>query len=152
MKKDRTNENGVFNLNSIREVTESIIKQLEEIGSKDGEISDDFARVVIWQKGHLWNAKYFCLDMDHTIFPKDSAWLEDITYDDPAAIIMNASCFCNLGKNPDELITKVHHRYVNAIDTIDDFIREYSGIFPSEIIEKNYRDDEWFAPLSSMAV
>ena len=49
------------------------------------ELRDGIAWVAFWKQGRSWNAEYFHLDMDDTLYPEDRSRLEEIKSTDPAA-------------------------------------------------------------------
>lgn len=53
------------------------------------ELRDGIAWVAFWKQGRSWNAEYFHLDMDDTLYPEDRSRLEEIKSIDPAAVILN---------------------------------------------------------------
>ena len=55
------------------------------------ELRDGIAWVAFWKQGRSWNAEYFHLDMDDTLYPVDRSRLEEIKSTDPAAPIAAAS-------------------------------------------------------------
>ena len=52
------------------------------------ELRDGIAWVAFWKQGRSWNAEYFHLDMDDTLYPEDRSRLEEIKSIDPAAVIL----------------------------------------------------------------
>ena len=40
------------------------------------ELRDGIAWVAFWKQGRSWNAEYFHLDMDDTLYPEDRSRLE----------------------------------------------------------------------------
>ena len=42
------------------------------------ELRDGIAWVAFWKQGRSWNAEYFHLDMDDTLYPEDRSRLEEI--------------------------------------------------------------------------
>ena len=53
------------------------------------ELRDGIAWVAFWKQGRSWNAEYFHLDMDDTLYPEDRSRLEEIKSIDTAAVILN---------------------------------------------------------------
>ena len=47
------------------------------------ELRDGIAWVAFWKQGRSWNAEYFHLDMDDTLYPEDRSRLEEIKSIDP---------------------------------------------------------------------
>ena len=41
------------------------------------ELRDGIAWVAFWKQGRSWNAEYFHLDMDDTLYPEDRSRLEE---------------------------------------------------------------------------
>ena len=61
------------------------------------ELRDGIAWVAFWKQGRSWNAEYFHLDMDDTLYPEDRSRLEEIKSIDPAAVILNGYYCGHLG-------------------------------------------------------
>ena len=127
------------------------------------ELRDGIAWVAFWKQGRSWNAKYFHLDMDDTLYPEDRSRLEEIKSIDPAAVILNGYYCGHLGEDMslDELTAGVRYHYENSMNDIDGFIGAHDDRLPPEVIEearaaaheaglpfseKPYRDGEDFNP------
>ena len=127
------------------------------------ELRDGIAWVVFWKQGRSWNAEYFHLDMDDTLYPEDRSRLEEIKSIDPAAVILNGYYCGHLGEDMslDELTAGVRYHYENSMNDIDGFIGAHDDRLPPEVIEKAraaaheaglpfsekpYRDGEDFNP------
>ena len=127
------------------------------------ELRDGIAWVAFWKQGRSWNAEYFHLDMDDTLYPEDSSRLEEIKSTDPAAVILNGYYCGHLGEDMslDELTAGVRYHYENSMNDIDGFIGAHDDRLPPEVIEearaaaheaglpfseKPYRDGEDFNP------
>ena len=127
------------------------------------ELRDGIAWVAFWKQGRSWNAEYFHLDMDDTLYPEDRSWLEEIKSTDPAAVILNGYYCGHLGEDMslDELTAGVRYHYENSMNDIDGFIGAHDDRLPPEVIEearaaaheaglpfseKPYRDGEDFNP------
>ena len=127
------------------------------------ELRDGIAWVAFWKQGRSWNAEYFHLDMDDTLYPEDRSRLEEIKSIDPAAVILNGYYCGHLGEDMslDELTAGVRYHYENSMNDIDGFIGAHDARLPPEVIEearaaaheaglpfseKPYRDGEDFNP------
>ena len=127
------------------------------------ELRDGIAWVAFWKQGRSWNAEYFHLDMDDTLYPEDRSRLEEIKSTDPAAVILNGYYCGHLGEDMslDELTAGVRYHYENRMNDIDGFIGAHDDRLPPEVIEearaaaheaglpfseKPYRDGEDFNP------
>jgi len=127
------------------------------------ELRDGIAWVAFWKQGRSWNAEYFHLDMDDTLYPEDRSRLEEIKSTDPAAVILNGYYCGHLGEDMslDELTAGVRYHYENSMNDIDGFIGAHDDRLPPEVIEearaaaheaglpfseKSYRDGEDFNP------
>ena len=127
------------------------------------ELRDGIAWVAFWKQGRSWNAEYFHLDMDDTLYPEDRSRLEKIKSIDPAAVILNGYYCGHLGEDMslDELTAGVRYHYENSMNDIDGFIGAHDDRLPPEVIEearaaaheaglpfseKPYRDGEDFNP------
>ena len=127
------------------------------------ELRDGIAWVAFWKQGRSWNAEYFYLDMDDTLYPEDRSRLEEIKSIDPAAVILNGYYCGHLGEDMslDELTAGVRYHYENSMNDIDGFIGAHDDRLPPEVIEKAraaaheaglpfsekpYRDGEDFNP------
>ena len=127
------------------------------------ELRDGIAWVAFWKQGRSWNAEYFHLDMDDTLYPEDRSRLEEIKSTDPAAVILNGYYCGHLGEDMslDELTAGVRYHYENSMNDIDGFIGAHDDRLPPEVIEearaaaheaglpfseKPYRDGENFNP------
>ena len=127
------------------------------------ELRDGIAWVAFWKQGRSWNAEYFHLDMDDTLYPEDRSRLEEIKSTDPAAVILNGYYCWHLGEDMslDELTAGVRYHYENSMNDIDGFIGAHDDRLPPEVIEearaaaheaglpfseKPYRDGEDFNP------
>ena len=127
------------------------------------ELRDGIAWVAFWKQGRSWNAEYFHLDMDDTLYPEDRSRLEEIKRTDPAAVILNGYYCGHLGEDMslDELTAGVRYHYENSMNDIDGFIGAHDDRLPPEVIEearaaaheaglpfseKPYRDGEDFNP------
>ena len=127
------------------------------------ELRDGIAWVAFWKQGRSWNAEYFHLDMDDTLYPEDRSRLEEIKSTDPAAVILNGYYCGHLGEDMslDELTAGVRYHYENSMNDIDGFIGAHDDRLSPEVIEearaaaheaglpfseKPYRDGEDFNP------
>ena len=127
------------------------------------ELRDGIAWVAFWKQGRSWNAEYFHLDMDDTLYPEDRSRLEEIKSIDPAAVILNGYYCGHLGEDMslDELTAGVRYHYENSMNDIDGFIGAHDDRLSPEVIEearaaaheaglpfseKPYRDGEDFNP------
>ena len=127
------------------------------------ELRDGIAWVAFWKQGRSWNAEYFHLDMDDTLYPEDRSRLEEIKSIDPAAVILNGYYCGHLGEDMslDELTAGVRYHYENSMNDIDGFIGAHDDRLPPEVIEearaaaheaglpfseKPYRDGDDFNP------
>lgn len=127
------------------------------------ELRDGIAWVAFWKQGRSWNAEYFHLDMNDTLYPEDRSRLEEIKSIDPAAVILNGYYCGHLGEDMslDELTAGVRYHYENSMNDIDGFIGAHDDRLPPEVIEKAraaaheaglpfsekpYRDGEDFNP------
>ena len=127
------------------------------------ERRDGIAWVAFWKQGRSWNAEYFHLDMDDTLYPEDRSRLEEIKSTDPAAVILNGYYCGHLGEDMslDERTAGVRYHYENSMNDIDGFIGAHDDRLPPEVIEearaaaheaglpfseKPYRDGEDFNP------
>ena len=127
------------------------------------ELRDGIAWVAFWKQGRSWNAEYFHLDMDDTLYPEDRSRLEEIKSIAPAAVILNGYYCGHLGEDMslDELTAGVRYHYENSMNDIDGFIGAHDDRLPPEVIEearaaaheaglpfseKPYRDGEDFNP------
>ena len=127
------------------------------------ELRDGIAWVAFWKQGRSWNAEYFHLDMDDTLYPEDRSRLEEIKSIDPAAVILNGYYCGHLGEDMslDELTAGVRYHYENSMNDIDGIIGAHDDRLPPEVIEearaaaheaglpfseKPYRDGEDFNP------
>ena len=127
------------------------------------ELRDGIAWVAFWKQGRSWNAEYFHLDMDDTLYPEDRSRLEEIKSTDPAAVILNGYYCGHLGEDMslDELTAGVRYHYENSMNDIDGFIGAHDDRLPPEVneearaaaheaglpfSEKPYRDGEDFNP------
>ena len=127
------------------------------------ELRDGIAWVAFWKQGRSWNAEYFHLDMDDTLYPEDRSRLEEIKSIDPAAVTLNGYYCGHLGEDMslDELTAGVRYHYENSMNDIDGFIGAHDDRLPPEVIEearaaaheaglpfseKPYRDGEDFNP------
>ena len=127
------------------------------------ELRDGIAWVAFWKQGRSWNAEYFHLDMDDTLYPEDRSRLEEIKSIDPAAVILNGYYCGHLGEDMslDELTAGVRYHYEISMNDIDGFIGAHDDRLPPEVIEearaaaheaglpfseKPYRDGEDFNP------
>ena len=127
------------------------------------ELRDGIAWVAFWKQGRSWNAEYFHLDMDDTLYPEDRSRLEEIKSTAPAAVILNGYYCGHLGEDMslDELTAGVRYHYENSMNDIDGFIGAHDDRLPPEVIEearaaaheaglpfseKPYRDGEDFNP------
>ena len=81
------------------------------------ELRDGIAWVAFWKQGRSWNAEYFHLDMDDTLYPEDRSRLEEIKSIDPAAVILNGYYCGHLGEDMslDELTAGVRYHYENSM-------------------------------------
>ena len=88
------------------------------------ELRDGIAWVAFWKQGRSWNAEYFHLDMDDTLYPEDRSRLEEIKSTDPAAVILNGYYCGHLGEDMslDELTAGVRYHYENSMNDIDGFL------------------------------
>ena len=102
------------------------------------ELRDGIAWVAFWKQGRSWNAEYFHLDMDDTLYPEDRSRLEEIKSTDPAAVILNGYYCGHLGEDMslDELTAGVRYHYENSMNDIDGFIGAHDGRLPPEVIEE----------------
>ena len=102
------------------------------------ELRDGIAWVAFWKQGRSWNAEYFHLDMDDTLYPEDRSRLEEIKSIDPAAIILNGYYCGHLGEDMslDELTAGVRYHYENSMNDIDGFIGAHDDRLPPEVIEE----------------
>ena len=127
------------------------------------ELRDGIAWVAFWKQGRSWNAEYFHLDMDDTLYPEDRSRLEEIKSTDPAAVILNGYYCGHLGEamSLDELTAGGRYHYENSMNDIDGFIGAHDDRLPPEVIEEArataheaglpfsenpYRDGEDFNP------
>ena len=127
------------------------------------ELRDGIAWVAFWKQGRSWNAEYFHLDMNDTLYPEDRSRLEEIKSIDPAAVILNGYYCGHLGEDMslDELTAGVRYHYENSMNDIDGFIGAHDDRLPPEVIEEArataheaglpfsenpYRDGEDFNP------
>ena len=102
------------------------------------ELRDGIAWVAFWKQGRSWNAEYFHLDMDDTLYPEDRSRLEEIKSTDPAAVILNGYYCGHLGGDMslDELTAGVRYHYENRMHDIDAFIGAHDDRLPPEVIEE----------------
>ena len=102
------------------------------------ELRDGIAWVAFWKQGRSWNAEYFHLDMDDTLYPEDRSRLEEIKSTDPAAVILNGYYCGYLGEDMslDELTAGVRYHYENSMNDIDGFIGAHDDRLPPEVIEE----------------
>ena len=102
------------------------------------ELRDGIAWVAFWKQGRSWNAEYFHLDMDDTLYPEDRSRLEEIKSIDPAAVILNGYYCGHLGGDMslDELTAGVRYHYENSMNDIDGFIGAHDDRLPPEVIEE----------------
>ena len=102
------------------------------------ELRDGIAWVAFWKQGRSWNAEYFHLDMDDTLYPEDRSRLEEIKSTDPAAVILNGYYCRHLGGDMslDELTAGVRYHYENSMNDIDGFIGAHDDRLPPEVIEE----------------
>ena len=102
------------------------------------ELRDGIAWVAFWKQGRSWNAEYFHLDMDDTLYPEDRSRLEEIKSTDPAAVILNGYYCGHLGENMslDELTAGVRYHYENSMNDLDGFIGAHDDRLPPEVIEE----------------
>ena len=102
------------------------------------ELRDGIAWVAFWKQGRSWNAEYFHLDMDDTLYPEDRSRLEEIKSIDPAAVILNGYYCGHLGGDMslDELTAGVRYHYENSMNDIDAFIGAHDDRLPPEVIEE----------------
>ena len=102
------------------------------------ELRDGIAWVAFWKQGRSWNAEYFHLDMDDTLYPEDRSRLEEIKSIDPAAVILNGYYCGHLGEDMslDELTAGVRYHYENSMNDIDAFIGAHDDRLPPEVIEE----------------
>ena len=102
------------------------------------ELRDGIAWVAFWKQGRSWNAEYFHLDMDDTLYPEDRSRLEEIKSTDPAAVILNGYYCGHLGGDMslDELTAGVRYHYENSMNDIDAFIGAHDDSLPPEVIEE----------------
>ena len=102
------------------------------------ELKDGIAWVAFWKQGRSWNAEYFHLDMDDTLYPEDRSRLEEIKSTDPAAVILNGYYCGHLGGDMslDELTAGVRYHYENSMNDIDAFIGAHDDRLPPEVIEE----------------
>ena len=94
--------------------------------------------MAFWKQGRSWNAEYFHLDMDDTLYPEDRSRLEEIKSTDPAAVILNGYYCGHLGGDMslDELTAGVRYHYENSMNDIDAFIGAHDDRLPPEVIEE----------------
>ncbi len=133
------------------------VKQYQE------ELRDGVAWVAFWREGRSWNAEYFRLDLNDTLYPEDTARLKEIRETDPAAVIVNGYYSGQLGAEMslDELTAGVRSHYENGTNNIAGFIEAHDDRLSPEEIEKGraiahaaglpfserpYRGDEDFDP------
>ena len=102
------------------------------------ELRDGIAWVAFWKQGRSWNAEYFHLDMDDTLYPEDRSRLEEIKSTDPAAVILNGYYCGHLGGDMslDELTAGARYHYENSMNDIDAFIGAHDDRLPPEVIEE----------------
>lgn len=102
------------------------------------ELRDGIAWVAFWKQGRSWNAEYFHLDMDDTLYPEDRSRLEEIKSTDSAAVILNGYYCGHLGGDMslDELTAGVRYHYENSMNDIDAFIGAHDDRLPPEVIEE----------------
>ena len=102
------------------------------------ELRDGIAWVAFWKQGRSWNAEYFHLDMDDTLYPEGRSRLEEIKSTDPAAVILNGYYCGHLGGDMslDELTAGVRYHYENSMNDIDAFIGAHDDRLPPEVIEE----------------
>lgn len=102
------------------------------------ELRDGIAWVAFWKQGRSWNAEYFHLDMDDTLYPEDRSRLEELKSTDPAAVILNGYYCGHLGGDMslDELTAGVRYHYENSMNDIDAFIGAHDDRLPPEVIEE----------------
>ena len=102
------------------------------------ELRDGIAWVAFWKQVSSWNAEYFHLDMDDTLYPEDRSRLEEIKSIDPAAVILNGYYCGHLGEDMslDELTAGVRYHYENSMNDIDGFIGAHDDRLPPEVIEE----------------
>ena len=102
------------------------------------ELRDGIAWVAFGKQGRSWNADYFHLDMDDTLYPEDRSRLEEIKSTDPAAVILNGYYCGHLGGDMslDELTAGVRYHYENSMNDIDAFIGAHDDRLPPEVIEE----------------
>ena len=102
------------------------------------ELRDGIAWVAFWKQGRSWNAEYFHLDMDDTLYPEDRSRLEEIKSTDPVAVILNGYYCGHLGGDMslDELTAGVRYHYENSMNDIDAFIGAHDDRLPPEVIEE----------------
>ena len=102
------------------------------------ELRDGIAWVAFWKQGRSWNAEYFHLDMDDTLYPEDRSRLEEIKSTDPAAVILNGYYCGHLGgdMSHDALTAGVRYHYENSMNDIDAFIGAHDDRLPPEVIEE----------------
>ena len=102
------------------------------------ELRDGIAWVAFWKQGRSWNAEYFHLDMDDTLYPEDRSRLEEIKSIDPAAVILNGYYCGHLGEDMslDELTAGVRRHYENGYSNIGEFIEAHDDRLPPELIEE----------------
>ena len=102
------------------------------------ELRDGIAWVAFWKQGRSWNAEYFHLDMDDTLYPEDRSRLEEIKSTDPTAVILNGYYCGHLGGDMslDELTAGVRYHYENSMNDIDAFIGAHDDRLPPEVIEE----------------
>ncbi|MCJ7855341.1 YodL domain-containing protein [Lachnospiraceae bacterium NSJ-143] len=133
------------------------VKQYQE------ELRDGIAWVAFWREGRSWNAEYFSLDLNDTLYPEDTARLKEIRETDPAAVIVNGYYSGQLGAEMSlgELTAGVRSHYENGTNNIAGFIEAHDDRLSPEAIEKGraiahaaglpfsekpYRGDEDFDP------
>ena len=102
------------------------------------ELRDGIAWVAFWKQGRSWNAEYFHLDMDDTLYPEDRSRLEEIKSIDPAAVILNGYYCGHLGEDMslDELTAGVRYHYENSMNDIDGFIGAHDDRLPRRLSRK----------------
>ena len=133
------------------------VKQYQE------ELRDGIAWVAFWREGRSWNAEYFHLDMNDTLYSEDRSRLEEIILADSAAVILNGYYCGHLGEQMtlDELTAGVRYHYENSTNDLAGFIEAHDDRLSPEEIEKGraiahaaglpfsekpYRGDEDFDP------
>ena len=110
----------------------------DTVNDYQDELRDGIAWVAFWKQGRSWNAEYFHLDMDDTLYPEDRSRLEEIKSTDPAAVILNGYYCGHLGGDMslDELTAGVRYHYENSMNDIDAFIGAHDDRLPPEVIEE----------------